>query len=96
MKPRLRAHFEGEPNFADLLSALKEFGEPFFTIRGQESFCEVNIPTPDGEESVCGRTEAAANPSGAGLACLLALLERFDRECEHGLADLEAHLRTQP
>jgi len=94
-RPRLRQHFTGEVGFADLLSALEEFGEPRFTLRGQQSFCEVSLPGSEGSVTICGQTDVAANPSGAGLACLLALLQHLDSECERGLNDICAHLQER-
>jgi hypothetical protein len=91
--PRILEHFDHEPNFAELLAALEEFGHPRFELYDRQSFCAVTIPGASGEILVCGQTETAANPSAAGLDCLLALLHRVDCEVERGFTELEAHLR---
>ena len=78
--PRVIARLGHLPTFASLLGALREFGEPAFELNGDGSTCTVIVPNPGSGAplSICGHAQTPANPSGAGLACLLALLEHTE------------------
>jgi len=76
--PTLKQFFgEEQPTFAELVQALSEFGEPLFELQGNRSFCSVIVITAAGKEMFRGVAETPANPSAAGLACLIKLLKHF-------------------
>jgi hypothetical protein len=88
--PRIIEHFGHVPNFAELLAALNEFGNPVFEMYDRQSFCAVTTLTADGAEFlVVGQTETSANPAGAGLDCLLSLLRRLDAEVAAGMQQFQ-------
>jgi hypothetical protein len=76
--PVLKDYFGTEmPSFADLNQALSSFGNPLFEMNKEGSFCSVIVLTIEGKKLFRGVTGTQANPSAAGLACLLELLDYF-------------------
>ena len=70
--PRLQNRLGSAPSFADVLTALRQFGEPQISLQGQTSVCQVELG--DGT-TVRSSIESPANPAAATLLCLLDLIE---------------------